>query len=509
MSPITHSLPTPRDVARGLFRHRRKSLTFFAFCVAATAAALIWLPRKYESECKLFVRVGRESVGVDPTAATAQTVNLLESRENEIATLIEILQSREILAQVVDTLGPGYFRGKTAPTEGNGERSEIVTQAAPFRPDSVSGREAAIKALVDAVSVFAGKKSHVITVRTEFFSPEKAQKITDTLVRLFISEHIRIHRTQGSQEFFSEQVRMLREQWEKAADALAAAQNELGVVSIADQQDTLRQEMRTSRELLQRNHAELAASRARLDALEKSYASLPERIESEATSGIANQAADNMQQELYKLQIKERELLSKYTPEHPTVISLRQQVAEAEQIASLQANGRTQTTMVANPARQEMELQLLKERANLASLLSQQAELESQCSATHRRLAELNQNSSRIMEMESQADLLENKYLTYADRFEQARIDHALMEERISNITVVQPASFVEKPSSPKKGLLIIVGLAAGVFGALALAYVAEQLDSSLKTPDDVERRLELPVLLSIPRTKKHVLSVT
>ena len=37
-------------------------------------ALLIGLPRKYYSDAKLIVKIGRESVALDPTATTSQTL---------------------------------------------------------------------------------------------------------------------------------------------------------------------------------------------------------------------------------------------------------------------------------------------------------------------------------------------------------------------------------------------------------------------------------------------------
>ena len=44
------------------------------------------------------------------------------------------------------------------------------------------------------------------------------------------------------------------------------------------------------------------------------------------------------------------------------------------------------------------------------------------------------------------------------------------------------------------------LGLVFSLSGAVALALVAEQRDRLLKTAEEVEQRLHMPVLLSIPR---------
>src|SRR5437762_6918020 len=92
---------TPRELARVLFRHRRKISLFFFGAVAMTLLVIALSPRSYTSESKLFIRVGRESVGLDPTATTGQTLMLQKTQVDEVNSALQILGSREVLRRVV------------------------------------------------------------------------------------------------------------------------------------------------------------------------------------------------------------------------------------------------------------------------------------------------------------------------------------------------------------------------------------------------------------------------
>ena len=67
---------TLRDLTRVLFRHKKKILFFFLLTNLAAIAGIVLQPRRYLSEAKLFVRLGRESIGVDPTAPLGPTIGL-------------------------------------------------------------------------------------------------------------------------------------------------------------------------------------------------------------------------------------------------------------------------------------------------------------------------------------------------------------------------------------------------------------------------------------------------
>src|SRR5581483_6167012 len=70
---------------------------------------------------------------------------------------------------------------------------------------------------------------------------------------------------------------------------------------------------------------------------------------------------------------------------------------------------------------------------------------------------------------------------------------------QLSNITVVDPAERPSMPSRPNAILNVLFGLTLGLVFGVATAAVLENVDTSLKTPADVERCLALPTLGVIP----------
>src|SRR5579863_6578297 len=83
---------------------RRASVTFLLLIAGVGAATMVW-PRTYQSEARIYVQLGRETVHLDPTATTGQTVHLSDSREREIFSVLELLRSRALYEKVVDELG--------------------------------------------------------------------------------------------------------------------------------------------------------------------------------------------------------------------------------------------------------------------------------------------------------------------------------------------------------------------------------------------------------------------
>src|SRR5262245_27604850 len=86
--------PSSRTAFRVLLRHKWKMAVFFFGTMSLVVAGLIVWPKSYTSDSLLFVHIGNESVGMDPTASVHDTMPLNESRESELNSEMELLRSR-------------------------------------------------------------------------------------------------------------------------------------------------------------------------------------------------------------------------------------------------------------------------------------------------------------------------------------------------------------------------------------------------------------------------------
>ncbi|GGB91900.1 hypothetical protein GCM10011494_07840 [Novosphingobium endophyticum] len=72
----------------------------------------------------------------------------------------------------------------------------------------------------------------------------------------------------------------------------------------------------------------------------------------------------------------------------------------------------------------------------------------------------------------------------------------------INNVAVVDPAKVPDQPSSPRLLINLAIALLAGLGLGAALAFALEQMDEAIADPAEVERRLGLPLLGSIPKVE-------
>ena len=235
------------------------ALVFIA-TLALAVLAMIFLPRSYESEAMIFVKLGRETVSLDPTATTGSTMPVLESRDNEINSIRDMLYSRGIMERVVDRLGPDVVLGDAELTDEVHEAEEF-----PEKDYLNSPRQKAIKALIEDTYVISSRKSSVLVLSAKASSPELAQRILKEYLLVYQQMHTDAHQSPESNNFFKEQTRLLRGQWKESMKALQIAKEDAGVVSIDGARDNLKGQTYTVQSSLMSVTSSLASTTARLE----------------------------------------------------------------------------------------------------------------------------------------------------------------------------------------------------------------------------------------------------
>ena len=142
------------------------------------------------------------------------------------------------------------------------------------------------------------------------------------------------------------------------------------------------------------------------------------------------------------------------------------------------------------------------EKTNKAKVTGTQAKIEtlkSRLGDIQRRTKQLSELAPQIEDLERKKEMDEANYKYFAASLEKARVDEALDPSKIPNISAVQ------RPSPPsletKKRDKILMGLAGGGLAlGIALALLKGLvLNQSVGRPLQLETRLHIPLMLSIP----------
>ena len=289
------------------------------------------------------------------------------------------------------------------------------------------------------------------------------------LIDSYLDEHLRLNRTRGSHEFFADQTRRLREELSRKEGDLRDLKNKTGLASPADQRQMMVARIGRLEDELLHAEAARAVARAKVRELREKLASLPDTEVTNETSGFGNEGTDRMRDQFYALQVREKEAQAKYTDDHPKMRQIREQIAAARSVLDEEERGRRQVTKEPSRLHHQAELALLGEEPALASLEAQADQMRAQLAVVRKELTTLNENELRLAALQRDVDLLEADYRKYSANLEQARIDQQLEAQRMSNISIAQPASYEPRPVRPRTTLNLLLGLCAGALGGLAL----------------------------------------
>lgn len=238
--------------------------------IGLAVLAMMFLPRKYVSEAMIFVKLGRETVSLDPTASTGNRVSVLESRDNEINSIRDMLYSRGIMEKIVDRVGPGVVLGEAELTDESFEGNFV--EGTDFRD---SPRQKAIKELVENIDVINSRQSSVLKLSVKAASPVLAQRILKEYLDVYLEMHTNAHQTPQSNRFFDEQAKLLKVQWQEAMKALQIAKEDAGVVSIEGARDNLKAQTNETEMALMSVDSRLLSTQARLEKFESIIAQNP------------------------------------------------------------------------------------------------------------------------------------------------------------------------------------------------------------------------------------------
>lgn len=173
-------------------------------------------------------------------------------------------------------------------------------------------------------------------------------------------------------------------------------------------------------------------------------------------------------------------LLSGYGPRHPNVLRLDEQHKTTREQLYEELVG-MRDAMVDQLDVKKSELQNVEQRYNSARDRLRDKTLEDQ--KVKNALQEYAAEKSRY-------DKLENDYI--ADKMR-------LMAPRAS-LEVYSRPGLPGAPSSPNYRLNLIVGAVIGLLAGVVVAFISNYFDTSIKTLEDAERSLGLPVLGVIPQ---------
>jgi len=487
-----------RDFLHVVFKRKNHILLFFIVTVCTVAIGSLVVKPTYEATSQILVKIGRENLYAPASGNVAPVVSF--NREEQINSEIEILQSRFLAEKVVESLGPTVIY-KDLSENSEGFLSGLFRKAHARETPPV---EKAVLKFQKALKVEGVRKSDVIHIRFKHKDPQMAATVVNTLVSFYLDHHLKVHKRPESYEFFQEQSQILRNKLNQSEEKLEAFKKQHVVSSLDEERSLLLKQEADLRAVLNQTLSQESETENRITQLRQQLAATSKTIPLDEQIDYNPYAINTLEGRLVELELKEQELLSQYTEQSRLVKNVREEIRMVREKLSEQETKRYgKTRSGVNTTYQRLEEELLRNEAELKAIRAKKEIQGAHLAAYGKKLEELNRIEVELNQLKQQVDVDRQNYRLYLTKFEESRISDAMDTQKISNVSVIEPAQPPLKPVSPKILLNMMLALFLGGFGGLGLAFFSEYIDDSLEKIEDVENHLQLPVLASIPEMKK------
>ncbi|BBP44484.1 GumC family protein [Thiosulfativibrio zosterae] len=369
------------------------------------------------------------------------------------------------LSQMLPGLVPESFDNPAPPTE-----EEIL--------DSV------VKAFMERISIQPIKKSQLVIINVDMQDAKMATKAANMLGETFINSQLdaSMEATFTASKWMNSRLSELRETLQASENKLQAFKDQEGLIDVdggitsvsTNELTAINQRLVDARS----KRAEAESQYRQVKGIKKDdwqkLAAIP--------AVLSHPLIQTFKTEEARAKAKVNELSKRYGQSHPSMQTALSDLNAAQ--ASLKAQV---LQIVAG-----IETQYQIAAANEYSLNKSVKENKQQ-------IKDISKNEFKLRELQREVDSNRAIFDTFMTRLKETT---ATSDLQTTNARIVDPAVIPTEPIKPKKGLIIIIaGFLAGLF-AVFLTLLSNALNNTFKSADEIESKLNIPVLGVLPLIK-------
>lgn len=450
---------------RDMFTRRWLTLLIVTAVVFALSMTLLMLvPSRYEATAQLRIDPSRNPLAsVQPESQASLSS---EAMETEVSVIASLDLAREVVRRY-NLLNDAEFTKSLDSAEPISEGEKLNLVAGALLKNLRVGRE---------------KLTYIIAVSFRSENSVKSARLANAFAETYIRTRVGARRGAAEQqdEFFQRQIAQLAQEAEAADARVAQYRANAGLVkgatngTIIDQQIApLSTEVATAESQAAEARSNLAAARSQIARGGMDAVALVRT--SPVTGELRRQRADIIRQM--------SDAQTRYGPRHPEVIKARDQLAQIDD----------QITAEAKRAIGSLEAEAQAAGARVASLRGAMSNLERQQASDTR----------ASVEAESLERDAANKRAAYEKVAAMSLQSSQATSNSIGQAEIVTAAEAPIRPTSPNRPLLAILALVVSVSLGATAVILQEMMAGGLRSLADLESALGLPLLGSIPDTRK------
>ena len=441
------------QIMRALRARRAIALATMLLSVIAALTASVLHEKTYQATASIVLQFK----GVDPVSGRALPPQMLS---NYMATQIDVLTSRNVALKVVDALKldtePSFKKAFSEVDNGDGNlRSWIAGQ------------------LLKKLDVQPSRESNVVNLAFNATSPDFAARAANAFVQAYLRTGAELKRDPllNASMYIDGQMQQLRDALETAQGELSRHQQQHGIVNGESRLDV--ETGRLNELASQLVSAEAQNVDGRAHARQAASASA-----TDSPDILANPVVQGRQQALANAQARLAELAQRFGKNHP-----QYQSAEAE-VAAVRSALAQQVRQVASGVAGNARIAQQRESELRAALAQQKT-----------RVLELNRQRDEAAILVRQLDNAQKAYDVAAQRMAQTSLEGQANQ---ADAAVLNMAMAPADPACPTLWQVALLSLVFGACAGAVFAVLAERNDRKIRSIEDLEAALALPVLGAI-----------
>lgn len=329
------------------------------------------------------------------------------------------------------------------------------------------------------IEVRLRRNTRLIDIVVSHTDPQLSAAVANSLVEQFVGQDYQMYlaTTMGASDFLKDELARLRTKLDQSEHALQNYKLKTGLLTVEPGQELVVSQLRD----LTAKVTQAKTERIQKEEVNRQVQTAGTNLDTLLTLGIiaSDPQVTDLRSTVFKLEIEFVNIRKRYLPKYPKYIRSQSQLDDARAKFTNAVFSIVQNVRTAYEAALAQERQLevaLQEAKNSAVKLGEQA-------IEYNRLAH---------EVESDRAMFDS----VVKRLKETSMTEGIQPDKVR---IIQAARVPEHPSSPNVFRTSTLGVLASLLGGLGLALLVHSMDSSLKTVDECEQILRLPVFGTIP----------
>ena len=486
------------DRLNAIFKHRRLAGATFALVVAVMMIQSYSTTPMYQTAARIMIEDEKVTnfSNLNPNAPTLFASDPTEYRKTQFS----ILRSRALAKRVVQSLGltagSSVFTAEARPRDpisllrdarasaGTWVRSLIVKpapQPAPERaPEEDADLSAAINAFLGGLDVVPESDTRLVQVVYRHGNPQFAAQAANAVAEQYAKQNIeqRAQATEKVITWVQNEAKSEEQQLLQILSSMATYREKNNALSLDNRQNIVGQRLSSLNDALTKARITRQQAQTHYEQIRNAD---PKNEASDSFAAIGLDQRVVAARTALNSAVATRDALVArgFGPEYMGVVKAKQDVANAQE-ALVAAR-----TAVVESARNSYQAAVLEERQLSTSV--EEAKGSQQ---------DLDRKGVEYGQLQRQADTTQHTLDTLLTQEKELAV---VANSKENNVTIIDRAEVPTVPYAPNPRREWLSAIMAGLVAAFGLAFGIEYLDDTVKIPEDVTRRLKLPLLGLIP----------